>query len=72
MADGSVKLFLSVLENPLIRLTIRFSTQTCLKCGKSHLEVALDDYVGNCSGQHHFTRELTSKIIALALNAGER
>ncbi len=72
MADGSVKLFLSVLENPLIRLTMRFSTQMCPKCGKSHLEVALDDYVGNRSGQHHLTRELTSKIIALALNAGER
>ncbi len=72
MADGSVKLFLSVLENPLIRLTMRFSTQMCPKCDKSHLEVALDDYVGNRSGQHHLTRELTSKIIALTLNAGER
>jgi len=72
MADSSVKLFLSVLENPLIKLTIRFSTQKCPKCSKSHLEVALDDYVGNRSGRHHLTQELTSKIISLALNAGER
>ncbi|PVX24306.1 MAG: radical SAM/SPASM domain-containing protein, partial [Candidatus Bathyarchaeum sp.] len=38
--------FLAVLNNPTVRKLINSSSATCTKCGESHIEVALDDYVG--------------------------
>ena len=42
----SVYTFLSVLNNPVVRKLINSSSKVCHRCGKSHLEIALDDYIG--------------------------
>ncbi|UCE15671.1 MAG: radical SAM protein [Candidatus Bathyarchaeota archaeon] len=43
----SVYTFLSVLNNSIVRKLINSSSKACPRCGKSHLEIALDNYIGN-------------------------
>jgi radical SAM protein with 4Fe4S-binding SPASM domain len=42
----SVYAFLAVLNNPVVRKLINSSSQYCHICGESHIEAALDDYIG--------------------------
>lgn len=42
----SVYTFLALLNNPAVRKIIGSSSKICSSCGKSHIEVALDDYSG--------------------------
>lgn len=68
--SASVKTFLSILENPLLRSVILFSGKDCAKCGKSYLEAALDDYAGNRDHQHSLARSLFSEVVGLAVDLG--
>jgi radical SAM protein with 4Fe4S-binding SPASM domain len=72
MPEEPVNLFLSILENPMIRLMTRFSTRRCQRCGKSYLDVGIDEYLGEASAHHGLTSELASMSIALALNVGAK
>ena len=66
----SVKTFLSILKNPLLRSVIRFSGKNCAKFARSYLEVALDDYAGNQDPQHSLVRSLFSGVFGLTLDVG--
>jgi len=68
--SASVKTFLSLLENPLLKSIIRFSGDHEFKKGKSYLEAALDDFIGCKTDQYSLTRIIFSGIISLAINLG--
>ena len=70
--SASVRTFLSILENPLLRSVIRFSAKKCGVCGRSYIGVALDEYVGNRN--HHFSiaHFIFSRVISLAINIGSK
>lgn len=57
--------FLSIVNNPLIRALIKSASKKCPKCGETHLEVALDDYLDEGKGKHHC---LSAKLISIAVN----
>jgi radical SAM protein with 4Fe4S-binding SPASM domain len=57
--------FLSLLNNPVVRTIIKSASKTCPKCGETHLEVALDDYLGEGNGKPHC---LTAKVVSKAVN----
>lgn len=68
--SASVRTFLSLLENPLLRFVIRFSSRDRSKCGKSYLEIALDDYAGDQGSSHSPASRVTSWIVGLAIDLG--
>ncbi|MEM2875361.1 MAG: radical SAM protein [Candidatus Bathyarchaeia archaeon] len=69
-SSASVRTFLSILENPILRFLIRFSAKGYLEFGKSYLEAAIDDFAGNSDSNPHITQRLFSWVISLAINLG--
>jgi len=70
MAEN-VYAFLSVLNNSIARTIIKSASKTCPKCGETHLEVALDDYLSEGNGKPRcLTVKLVSKVINQYLNNG--
>jgi radical SAM protein with 4Fe4S-binding SPASM domain len=67
---ASVKTFLSLIENPILRSAISISSKPCPVCGRSHLESALDEYIGHTVGQSHPTGRLASWFVLLAIRLG--
>lgn len=41
----NVYTLLYVLNNPVIRMLIKSSSEICPSCGKSHLDIVFNDYV---------------------------
>ena len=68
--SSSVTSFLSFLGNPLLRSIIRFSGDRQLKSGKTYLEAALDDLVGDKDSTFSLNRTVFSGIIRLAVELG--
>lgn len=69
----SVYTLLSVLNNPVVRKSIKSSSRTCKSCGKSHLEVALDNLVGRKPEKRPCIRgRLVSGVIKAALSNSGR
>jgi radical SAM protein with 4Fe4S-binding SPASM domain len=64
---------LSVLNNKVVRRSIKSSSKKCQICGKSHLEVALDDFVGRKPEKRPCIKgRLASKVIKTAIsNSGK-
>ncbi len=67
---SSVNTFLSLLENPLLRMVIRFAGNRHLRSGQSYLQAALDDFVGEGKGESSLTRTIFSGIIKSTVKLG--
>jgi len=72
MSDN-VYTLLSVLNNKVVRRSIKSSSKKCQSCGKSHLEVALDDFIGRKPEKRPCIKgRLVSKVIKTAIsNSGK-
>jgi len=68
--QASVNNFLHILNNPFLRLAIKFSGKECSKCGISHLEVALNNLAGEKEVPTHFMSKISSYIIDGAIRVG--
>jgi len=70
MSDNAYA-FLSILNNSIVRTIIKSASKTCPRCGETHLEVALDDYLSEGNGKPRcLAAKLISKAINQALNNG--
>jgi hypothetical protein len=67
---NSAEIFLSLLENPLLKGLIRFSSDHCLKNGKSYLRAALDDLAGDGEIDHSLIRVAFSSLIRTVVRLG--
>jgi len=54
----------------MLRFILRFSGRDCHKCGKSYLEIALDDYTGEQGSTYSPISKLTSWTVSLAIDLG--
>ncbi|MEM2896813.1 MAG: radical SAM protein [Candidatus Bathyarchaeia archaeon] len=68
--QASVDNFLSILNNPFLRLPVKFFGKECSKCGVSHLEVALNSLAENKELPTHFKSKISYYIVEKAINIG--
>jgi len=68
--QSQVKVFLNILENPVIRYFIHVANGTCKKCGLTYLEAALNDFSFGQQVPQSLKRYLLSGLLSTILRGG--